>query len=118
MGGMLLLFKEDGGSDGGAGFGLEACLAVSDDPVSICTTCLKEVESAWTKVVGYGLDSDLEMGFGVCGGVPLPWLMLLPLLFGEFEGDGFSISRGLDVHSIDGQREEKEEVGGGEVMDE
>lgn len=47
----------------------EACLAVSDDPVSIWTTCLKEEVSAWTKVVGYGLaDSDLVMGFGVWGG--------------------------------------------------
>lgn len=43
----------------------EACLAVSDEPVSIWTTCLKEFVSAWTKVVGYGLpDSDLVMGLG------------------------------------------------------
>lgn len=53
----------------GSEFGLlgleEACFAVSEDPVSIWTTCLKEDVSAWTKVVGYGLaDSDLVMGFG------------------------------------------------------
>lgn len=43
----------------------EACFAVWVDPVSIWTTCLKEVVSAWTKVVGYGLaDSDLVTGFG------------------------------------------------------
>lgn len=41
----------------------EACLAVSDDPVSICTTCLKVVVSAWTKVVG----DESVMSFGVSG---------------------------------------------------
>lgn len=53
---------------------MDAWLAVSGDPVSIWTTCLNVVASAWTKVVGYGLlllllGSDLEMGFGVNGGV-------------------------------------------------
>ena len=64
MGGMWVL---EGGSMVDAvvvGFE-EACLAVSEDPVSIWTTCLKEFVSAWTKVVGYGLaDSDLVMGLG------------------------------------------------------
>lgn len=56
--------------DGGSGPVLllldkDACFAVSDDPVSIWTTCLNEEVSACTKVVGYGLaDSDLVMGFG------------------------------------------------------
>lgn len=41
-----------------SGLGLEdddgdgACFAVSDDPVSIWTTCLKVEVFAWTKVVG------------------------------------------------------------------
>lgn len=55
---------KDGSEFGLLGFA-EACFAVSEDPVSIWTTCLKEEVSAWTKVVGYGLaDSDLVMGFG------------------------------------------------------
>lgn len=68
---------------------LVACFAVSEDPVSIWTTCLKEEVSAWTKVVGYGLaDSDLVMGLGVEGvvgvgvgfGAPSPLLLLLLVL--------------------------------------
>jgi hypothetical protein len=62
MGGMWVL---DGGSVDGPPFGFptDACLAVSEDPVSIWTTCLKEEVSAWTNVVGYGLvESDLVMG--------------------------------------------------------
>lgn len=57
----------------------EACLAVSDEPVSIWTTCLKEEVSAWTKVVGYGLaDSDLvamglAVGIGVGVGIGSRW---------------------------------------------
>ena len=87
---------------GGSGF---------DDPVSICTTCLKEFVSAWTKVVGYGFGSDLETGLGVSGGVwtaappPCPLLLLLlPWLDldGELAGDGFSLSCCLDTISIDG----------------
>lgn len=82
---------------GGSEEGFEACFAVSDDPVSIWTTFLNVVVSAWTKVVGYGLDSDLEMCFGVSGGVwvwtPLLVVVVVPLqLFGEFVGDGFSLS--------------------------
>lgn len=51
------------------GSGVETCLAVSGDPVSIWTTCLKEDVSAWTKVVGYGfVDSDLFIIFGGGGG--------------------------------------------------
>lgn len=82
-----------------------------DDPVSIWTTCLKEVVSAWTKVVGYEFGSDLETGLGVSGGVwtaPPPavcplLLLLLPWLDGEFVGDGFSLSCCcLDTISIDG----------------
>ena len=50
MGGIWVL-------DGGSGTELlllldrDACFAVSEDPVSIWTTCLKEEVSAWTKVV-------------------------------------------------------------------
>ncbi|KVI10467.1 hypothetical protein Ccrd_011146 [Cynara cardunculus var. scolymus] len=89
------------------------CWVGLDDPVSIWTTCLKEVVSAWTKVVGYGFGSDLETGLGVSGGVwmaaPPPaaaacplLLLLLPLLDGEFAGDGFSVSCCLETISIDG----------------
>ena len=44
-----------------------ACFAVSEEPVSIWTTCLKEDVSAWTNVVGYGFaGSDLViMAFAV-----------------------------------------------------
>lgn len=57
MGGMLWV--------GFAGLGHEACFAVSEEPVSICTTCLNEDVSAWTNVVGYGFaGSDRIMGFG------------------------------------------------------
>lgn len=42
----------EGGGSAAEDGGLEACLAVSDDPVSIWTTCLNVVVSAWTKVVG------------------------------------------------------------------
>lgn len=62
------------------------CLGLSEDPVSIWTTCLKEVASAWTKVVGYGFpDSDLGVRFrvGVMGGLLLSVLLLL------HRGDGF-----------------------------
>lgn len=62
------------------------CLGLSEDPVSIWTTCLKEVVSAWTKVVGYGFpDSDLGVRFrvGVMGGLLLSVLLLL------HRGDGF-----------------------------
>ena len=36
-------------------------------PVSIWTTCLKEVVLAWTKVVVYEFGSDLETGLRVSG---------------------------------------------------
>ncbi|KAI3809924.1 hypothetical protein L1987_19527 [Smallanthus sonchifolius] len=72
-----------------------------DDPVSIWTTCLKEVVSAWTKVVGYGFGSDLEMGLGVPAPVCPLLLLLLPLLDGELAGDGFSRSGGVDMISIE-----------------
>lgn len=50
---------------GGSDLAEAAILAVSEDPVSIWTTFLKEEVSAWTKVVGYGLlASDLVMGMG------------------------------------------------------
>lgn len=49
MGGMLKFL--DGGG-GGGGTGSCACFVVSDEPVSIWTTCLKVEVSAWTKVVG------------------------------------------------------------------
>lgn len=63
MGGMAWFFT---GADPGSGReDPDANLAVSEDPVSIWTTCLKEEVSAWTKVVGYGLfGSDLVMGTG------------------------------------------------------
>ncbi len=41
------------------------------------------------------------MGFGVRGGVGF-WNPLLTLLVGEFVGDGFSLSWGFEVFSIDG----------------
>ncbi|CAL5346059.1 unnamed protein product [Camellia sinensis] len=95
---------------GGSDLLAAASLAVSEDPVSIWTTCLKEEVSAWTKVVGYGLlGSDLVMGglggVGVGGGgsdggwwwwSPLLLLLLLLLLvvlvlwlFGDLIRDGF-----------------------------
>jgi hypothetical protein len=62
MGGMWVL---DSQSDDGSpfGFSADACLAISEDSVSIWTTCLNEEVFAWTNVVGYGLvESDLVMG--------------------------------------------------------
>lgn len=120
IGGIELLaefeFEEEDGSEP------DACLAVSDDPVSIWTTCLKEEVSAWTKVVGYGLVvSDLEIVFGVSGGVgfwitdPLLLLVgLVPLLLGELMEDGFSLSWILEVISIvtisnENQQQEEDE---------
>jgi len=59
MGGMLWVGFAAGFED--------ACFAVSEDPVSIWTTCLNDDVSAWTNVVGYGLPgSDLATGFGDC----------------------------------------------------
>lgn len=81
----------------------EAFFAVSVDPVSIWTTCLKDEVSAWTKVVGYGFeDSDLVMGFGGYGAAgeeggggavgddAASWWspLLLLLLLVELRGDG------------------------------
>lgn len=51
MGGMLKFLDEDGGGGFGS-CGCGACFVVSDEPVSIWTTCLKVEVSAWTKVVG------------------------------------------------------------------
>lgn len=52
MGGMLkFLDDDDDGGCGGCG-SCDACFVVSDEPVSIWTTCLKVEVSAWTKVVG------------------------------------------------------------------
>lgn len=108
-------FEEEDGSEA------DDCFAeVSDDPVSIWTTCLKEDVSAWTKVVGYGLVvSDLEIVFGVSGGVgfwitdPLLLLVgLVPLLLGEFMEDGFSLSWILELISIvtiSNQQQDEEE---------
>ena len=45
MGGMLKFLDDGGGS-------CDACFVVSDEPVSIWTTCLKVEVSARTKVVG------------------------------------------------------------------
>ncbi|URE47429.1 hypothetical protein MUK42_32888 [Musa troglodytarum] len=50
------------GTFGAVGFAAAAAAAVSAEPVSIWTTCLKEVVSAWTKVVGHGFASQ---GFGL-----------------------------------------------------
>lgn len=96
MGGMELFgeIELDNDEDGSAAGDDDddACLAVSEDPVSIWTTCLNEEVSAWTKVVGYGLVvSDLEICvLGVTGGVLGIWitdpllLLLLLLLVGLF----------------------------------
>lgn len=69
------------------------CLGLSEDPVSIWTTCLKEEVSAWTKVVGYGFpDSDLVVRcrVGVVGGLLLlsVMLLILQLLLLWHRGDG------------------------------
>lgn len=58
-----------------------AAAAVSADPVSIWTTCLKEVVSACTKVVGCGVASqafgiDLGVNGGAAPGVVAPLLQL------------------------------------------
>lgn len=55
-------------------------MGLSEDPVSIWTTCLKEDVSAWTKVVGYGVPgSDLVVTcrVGVVGGLLLLSVVLL-----------------------------------------
>lgn len=74
-----------------------ACLAaVTTEPVSIWTTCLKEEASAWMKVVGKGLVStDFGKDWGVRGvgeqaaaaaaAVTPLLLLLLPLLLLELE---------------------------------
>lgn len=86
------------------------CLGLSEDPVSIWTTCLKEVASAWTKVVGYGFpDSDLGVRFrvGVMGGLLLSVLLLL------HRGDGFGFveaSLYLGEFSIVMREREKERL--------
>lgn len=49
MGGMLWFLE---GAGDGSWFGFDDCFAVSAEPVSIWTTCLKVEVSAWTKVVG------------------------------------------------------------------
>ncbi|GER48185.1 tyrosine recombinase XerS [Striga asiatica] len=77
------------------GIGLRAEIrAVSVDPVSIWTTCLKEDVSAWTKVVGYGLlGSDLVTGADGCGGwwrTPFAAAATLLLLGLWGIGDGMS----------------------------
>lgn len=87
---------------------------VVEEPVSNWTTCLKELESAVTNVVGYGLfGSDLVIGkLGVLVFVVLPWLL------GELSGDdGFkelwvlswvlSIWLRFEVISIDDRVENK-----------
>lgn len=77
------------------GSGRPAWRAVSVDPVSIWTTCLKELVSACTNVVGYGLfGSDLVMGtaLGVVGGgwwwTPLVVVLLVELVELRLLGDG------------------------------
>ncbi|KAG0454757.1 hypothetical protein HPP92_024049 [Vanilla planifolia] len=54
--GGIMFFAVDapggGGERGDTGGATAAAAAVSADPVSICTTCLKEEVSAWTNVVG------------------------------------------------------------------
>lgn len=61
--GGIWIFGFDSGWELFPGLAEEAILAVSEDPVSIWTTCLNEEVSAWTKVVGYGFaGSDLVMG--------------------------------------------------------
>lgn len=64
---------------GGSGRFAAACLMVSEDPVSIWTTFLKEVVSAWTKVVGYGLFGS-GLGMGVGGGDGW-WLVVVVVEF-------------------------------------
>lgn len=69
--------------------------------MSIWTTCLKFVVSAWTKVVGYGFGSGLGVaGLGVGGfdGIWAPVVLLGELVGGD--GHGFCSlfrSRGLDA---------------------
>lgn len=46
--------------------GLDACLAVLGVPVRICTSCLKVVMSAWTKVSGLEMDWSPLVGDGFC----------------------------------------------------
>ncbi|MFS7946730.1 hypothetical protein Hanom_Chr06g00539721 [Helianthus anomalus] len=63
------------------------CRVGLDDPVSIWTTCLKEVVSAWMKVVG---GSDLEAGLGGVW-VGLLAVVLQPSLEEEFAGESCSV---------------------------
>ncbi|KAI3811721.1 hypothetical protein L1987_21450 [Smallanthus sonchifolius] len=76
-----------------------SCWVCLGYPVSIWTACLKEVVSAWTKVVGYGFGS----GLGVIGGVWVapPTPVLLPWLDEEFAGDGISLSCFFEMISIE-----------------
>jgi len=68
---------------------VEACFAVSEEPVNIWTTCLNEVVSAWTNVVGYGLPgSDLVIGLGE--GI---WLWFWVWVFGE--GSEMGLGEGI-----------------------
>ena len=74
MGGIGFAGFEEEEEEEAAAAAAAACFAVSEEPVSIWTTCLNEVVSAWTNVVGYEFaGSDLVKGFGI--------LLLLLLLF-------------------------------------
>lgn len=96
------------------------CLGLSEDPVSIWTTCLKEEVSAWTKVVGYGFpDSDLVVTcrVGVVGGLLLSVLLLILqlLLLLWHRGDGIRFIEASLYLSIEEMierkiREERERI--------
>ena len=57
-----------------------AAAAVSGVPVRIWTTCLKEVVSAWTNVVGKGLDgsADACVSGGACAAGSDAWMNKQP----------------------------------------
>lgn len=84
----------------GLAAGLEGCLLVSGEPVSIWTICLKEFVSAWMKdVLGNPWASDMDIAFGVDG---FSTQLLVLLLSGEVFGYGLSSSRLFGLFSIDG----------------
>ncbi|KAI3804863.1 hypothetical protein L1987_26717 [Smallanthus sonchifolius] len=79
--------------------GAGSCWVGLGDPFSIWTTYLKEVVSAWTKVVGYGFG----FGLGVISGVRVapPAAVLLPWLDEELAGDGISLPCFFEMVSIE-----------------
>ncbi|KAI3785723.1 hypothetical protein L1987_44848 [Smallanthus sonchifolius] len=78
--------------------GAGSCWVGLGDPVSIWTTCLKEVVPAWTKVVGYGFGSGLGVICGVWVAPLAPVLLLW--LDEEFARDGISLPCFFEMISI------------------